>query len=363
MAGEASPKAPESHALLRSIWPELSVDELSIEKHYSQFLEYFDHEMTTINDNIDFFPIRSGNDICALIQEMSRLGVITRRQAVDIARQKVPGQQAPEDKLLRSIDIAVRLWLTVDISSSDFRCHDLLSWGSGQTLQDLVHSHFKDMKKTERKCLQTENRIDPHLTADFLSSNYGYMVSWTHNLADHLAIDWKYKVITIYEHKICLYNHLRFSGSSIVPQDVIEEAIDTLNLLFPFQDDTTKRFLLKHKKQFYGLGYCNRPRKLELEEYQYWRHRIADLGYILQGPAVGLQQLRLDKDGRNLLQFATFWIATAIGILTVVSIAVSVAAIVYGVKQYELALKQYELSVAEACLDPIARVQLAEFCS
>jgi hypothetical protein len=101
---------------------------------------------------------------------------------------------------------------------------------------------------------------------------------------------------------------------------------------------------------------------LELEDYYYWRHRVADLGHILRSPAIGLQQLRLDKEGNNMLQISTFWITAAVGVVTVISIAVAVGATVYGVKQYNLALRQYRLSVAEACLDPAAREQLGEFC-
>ncbi|RBR24529.1 uncharacterized protein FIESC28_02725 [Fusarium coffeatum] len=223
----------------------------------------------------------------------------------------------------------------MNLGASEIGRQDLLPWQDGQPLQELVYSHFK-------ACPSTEN----------LASNYGYAINWTHDLSDHLAIDWKYKEITVYEHKIHLFNHLRFPDNAIIPEDIVAEAIDTLNLLFPFQDDATKRFLDKEKKLFYGLGFCNRPRKLDLDDYTFWRDRIEDLGYILRQPAVGLHQLRLDKGGSNMLQISAFWITVVLGLVTLVSIAFAVGATVYGVKQYSISLKQYELAVAEACLDP-----------
>ncbi|KAF4951250.1 hypothetical protein FSARC_12977 [Fusarium sarcochroum] len=257
MANKRLSRSPESLALLRTIWPELCVDGSNFQKHYSHILEYFDNELNIIRDNGDFYAVQSAHSICTLIQEMKTLDVITRRQILSTARERIPRLPVADDKLLRSIDVAIRLWLTIDISSSNFGRDNILSWRSDQTLQDLIHSHFKDKRRT--KYPRTENRINPHLTAEFLNSNFGYTITWTHSLADHLAIDWKYKVITIYEHKICLYNHMRFPGSSIVPQDVIEEAVDTMNLLFPFQDDATKRFLSKKENNSMDLDTATDP--------------------------------------------------------------------------------------------------------
>ncbi|KAK4171870.1 hypothetical protein QBC36DRAFT_294930, partial [Triangularia setosa] len=152
----------------------------------------------------------------------------------------------------------------------------------------------------------------------------------------------KHRTITVYEHKIVLYNHLRFStASSFIPDSVLEEAIDTLNLPFLSQNDSPKRLLAKHKKLFYGLGFCNRPCKFSISDYSVWRSRITDLVFISKGAPVGIQQLWLDRTAENLLQFATFWIATAIGIFTLASITLGVASVVYAVKSYDNGLKQY----------------------
>ncbi|KAJ4007663.1 hypothetical protein NW752_010331 [Fusarium irregulare] len=350
----------ESEALLTAIWPEVSINASIVQKHYSTLLRYFEHELQTLHQNSDSFALSTSEDICKIIQLVQAIQTTTRQQIVQAVGHAFPGQLYNEDKLQRSVDFSIRLWSMMNLGSSESGHQSLIPWRDEQTIQDVVYAHFKTTQGVNRR--QFNSRINPYLTAENLATNYGYAINWTHNLANHLTIDWKYKEITIYEHKIHLCNHLRFPESAMIPEDIAGEAIDTLNLLFPFQDNTTKRFLDKEKKLFYGLGFCNRPRKLELDDYSFWRDKIEDLDYILRQPAVGLHQLKLDRGGNNMLQISAFWITTVLGLVTFVSIAFAVGATVYGVKQYNISLKQYELSVAEACLDPAAREKLKQFC-
>lgn len=75
---------------------------------------------------------------------------------------------------------------------------------------------------------------------------------WTSNLAEHLQIDEQSnpKTVTIYEHKIWLWNNIQASAKDsklrsqcVVPSAAIEEALDTHNLLFPFGDAATAKLL------------------------------------------------------------------------------------------------------------------------
>jgi len=368
MTTESPPQLPKNarnNGLVSVIWPDLRNTEYdhAQRKHYNRLFEYFERELSIMDDNVDFFAIACPLGIAPLISKLREIkGGLARAEAIDVAR-KVVGPGPSEDMVMRSVDLAVRIWLTLDVSSLALRRPGLLTWTSKQTLVEVVESHFANLEQEQCRNPLSDGDIDPELKAEHLVRYYGYAIIWTDNLASHLAVDWRHKTLAIYEHKITLYNHLRFPDTSIVPKDVLGEAVDTLNLLFPFQDDATKRFLAKRKKQFYGLGMCSRPRKLKLSDYSYWRSRVADLVYISSGPAVGLQQLRLSRKGDNLLQFATFWTATAVGLLTIVSIAIGVAATVYGAKQYDLAMKQYDISIFQLCLDPLAQERLSSVCS
>ncbi len=125
-----------------------------------------------------------------------------------------------------------------------------LIWPASVTLRTLVggwSSHplispHTDLKQTA----PNSARINATFTMACLVEQYGFRIYWTSNLAEHLSINWKFKIISIYEHKICLWNHVRSPGDSPgFPSSIHEEALDTLNLLFPFDDARTKSLLQK----------------------------------------------------------------------------------------------------------------------
>lgn len=366
---QKSPSFDDANFLLQ-LWPDLlsGKDRRVIHDStcYSRLLQYFWQEMTMIEESPESFAItKPATFVCLVagIQAIANRG-ISRKNALQVARELVVEEAPSEDQLMRSVDVAMRLWLTVDVSSFKSWRPGLLSWKPTETLSEVIQAHFKNLQHEQPFLTPAADyQVDSNLTAKFLVKYRGYNITWTDNLAAHLTIDWEYRTITIYEHKIYLDNHLKYPTSSLpIPGAVLEEAIDTLNLLFPFQVDSVKHFLAKHKKPFYGLGSCGRPRKLNISDYCYWRSRISDLSHIVAGPPVGLQQLRLHNKGENLLQFATFWTAIAVGTFTVASITIGLAALVYGMKQYELGLKQYQVSVYQLCLDPEAERRFPDLC-
>ncbi|KAH8885719.1 hypothetical protein GQ53DRAFT_828740 [Thozetella sp. PMI_491] len=350
----------------RKMWPGLMDDEFNTtSKHYVRLTDALENELATIEENPERFAFSSEDDLATLLNAFQASGEITKMDALQVAQGVLKRKQPIVDEMvLRSIEVVLRLWLTIDISSlKRWKDQDgLLLWRDNQHLNRLVSLNFEQISQDQGKPLGRDSTIDPELTAEALARNFGFTVEWTGNLTNHLKVDWKHRVITVYEHKICLYNHLRFKQNCPIPGNVLEEAIDTMNLLFPFQDAATKRFLAKHKKPFYGLGLCGRVRVLDLEHYSVWRGRLADLVYISRSPPVGLQQLRLDRHGNNALQFWTFWIATCVGILTLAGLGIGFASLVYTVRQYDIAVKQYEVSIIQLCLDPKAKAQLRNLC-
>ena len=169
-------------------------------------------------------------------------------------------------------------------------------------------------------------------------------------------------MVAVFEHKICLWNHLRFPSGSALPIEIVKEALDTLNLLFPYGDTATESLLRRHGKPF-GLGYCGRKRISSLNNLSCWRGSIERLQRKLEEPPSGLQQLALDRNRSNVLAFSTFWMATAVATLTIVGLGIGVVSTVYSKKQYDLALLQYQLSLAQACAAQDAGILLPGFCS
>jgi hypothetical protein len=353
----------EQLAIIRKIWPNLP-EQFFNEDDYRMFLEYVAFETATLERFQDAFAIRSLDETLALLPDLKSVSSMSKDDALRFVKQRFrSGSADDDDAVFRSIDLAIRLWLPLEIRSSNYRQFGRIvvlvtphvsrvDWKGNVSLKELVQNHFV---KPESDQSTSRTRIDPAFTMAYLVSVYGIRVYWTHNLADHLAIDWRNKVVTVYEHKICLFNHLHYAGESVLPKKVLEEALDTLNLLFPFLDGPTSEFLSRQGKPFDSLGYCNRPRLLEMDKYVYWRDKIEDLIDLFNEPPRGLRQLKLDRTGRNLMQFSMFWIAAIVAVLTVFSI-------VFGSVQTVYAIKQYKLAIAQACSVPGAASQLPQFC-
>lgn len=229
-----------------------------------------------------------------------------------------------------------------------------IEWPSELSLKDLVQSQFQSSHTDEWSNEKySKTQLDPSFTASSLVDICSIKIFWTHNLADHLNFDKRRRILTVYEHKICLLNHSKDADSPI-PQTILQEAIDTLNFLFPFGHGPTRKLLRREKKMpLYRLGFCDRARMLALADYDVWRARVANLVEVFNEPPRDLRQPLSDR--RNVMEWATFWIGMLVLILTLVSIAFGTVSTVYAIKQYELAL-------AQACVAEGAAELLSRFC-
>ncbi|KAK1991143.1 hypothetical protein LX36DRAFT_753767 [Colletotrichum falcatum] len=218
--------------------------------------------------------------------------------------------------------------------------------------------------------------INPRLTMSLLCSDYGYRVDWTDYLNEHLVVNTHTRVVSVYQHKVWLSAHLQSPGHCVLPQEVVGEALDTLNLLFPHSDEPTKSYLDRHGQPFYKLGLCGRERDLDLRSYRHWGGQIQELLQVLSGPRSGFRQLLPGKDQPNLVESVNFWIAVFVAGLTVISFVFGLVSVVYAKWSFdvgresldvsreslELTRLQYLLSVKQACLNSEEAKLLPEFC-
>lgn len=349
-------------SFVKQLWP--SIPEKHVQSsvtQYARLSQKLEHDLYALVENPDAFALRSPEDILSLVHDLQRMNNITREEALTCLCRLNPEIRTDDDECsLRTIRCAVNVWLHISMGHNA-HIRRPLEWRPGQSLKDAISSLFNENLAGQLKFDQQQLPVD--LTAASLVNHHGYSIQWTHDLTAHLSIDWKHKVLTVYEHKIVAYNHIRYGTSSLpVPDQLYQEVIDTLNLLFPFQDGATEKLLAKQSMTFHRLGFCNRPRKLLLNDYHYWRGQIYEFYEITQGPPIGIQQLFLDDDGKNLVSTFNFWIAVVVGLLTVMGMAIAIVALVYSIKQYWLGLKQYELSVAQACVDSSVRQLVPHLC-
>ena len=97
----------------------------------------------------------------------------------------------------------------------------------------------------------------------------------------------------------------------------------SLDLLFPFRDDTTVALLGTEEQRFHEEGPFEVTTTLSLLDFDHWRDRLLELHEeIFQSPPVSWSQLW--RDLRSPQQFCTFWIAIVIVLLTVFSTVASI---------------------------------------
>ncbi|KAH8653625.1 hypothetical protein BX600DRAFT_515881 [Xylariales sp. PMI_506] len=351
-------------SLCRSIWPNLPTEQYS-HSNYASALEFFELEARgLLSQQKD--PRRTGlRQLTSLINHLSQHADVFDSRDVAIVQVRACIESATNDAVAHYwLDLAVRAMFTIDVRSiipasrlySSSSPSTTIRWDQGLSLTEAINTFFGSNRAMSHK---PENcRILPSMSIPYLCKYRSYKVAWTSNLAEHLNINWRFKVITVYEHKVFLYNHLKNAQDPITPRAVLEEAIDTLNLLFPLNDPLTKRFLDRCGKTFHGLGYCGRPRAqcLDLGKFVVWQTNIARLMEIMDEQPTGLRQLALETDGSNLLPFLAFWVAIAVAILTILGLPFSIVSMYYAMKQYQLAL-------AQACSEPGSAANLAQFCA
>ncbi|KAI1326044.1 hypothetical protein F5Y16DRAFT_376189 [Xylariaceae sp. FL0255] len=350
----------EFSQLCRNIWPRLSTED-NLQRPLAGIFAYFLAQTEALRRRHADITV---SDVTAIIGHLTSQqdAMPSRKEYLEIVRSYLPSS-ASEAAVHSTGDRTLRMLLTLDVRVGSRSTEPIspvqtavIDWVGDDSLSEAIANHF--MSNSSNPSDMVTGRIDPSLSLPYLCSYRGFRIFWTSNLSEHLSINWKSKIVTVYEHKAFLWYHLRNSGNPIIPRPILEEAIDTLNLLFPLCDDLTRKFLAQNGKEFQDVGYCSRPRDmcLDLGKFHVWRDRVAELAGIMNEDPKGLKQLLLEKDGRNLLPFVTFWVAIAVAFLSLVNIPFTVVSMLYTVKQYQLAL-------AQACADPSMQDVLPQYCS
>ncbi|KAF2023646.1 hypothetical protein EK21DRAFT_80376, partial [Setomelanomma holmii] len=246
----------------------------------------------------------------------------------------------------RSLELSLRLWLTISIPSSDihvgpvFAGERSIEWDANISLDTLLRPYFISYERLDTPT--SHIKIDPAFTVAYLVNTCGLRLRWTDNIAEHLKLDLGRVSLTVYRHKICLIYHLNDQQSFPISGDLLEEMLDTVNLLFPFGDAATKQLLSKEgQRSMYSLGSCNRSRKIELNRYRYFREELEHLIDFFQGSPRTWKQLAFDR--RNKLEWSAFWVGvmgTILALVSLISLPCTIIQTIYSIKAYNLAVAQ-----------------------
>ena len=328
--------------LVRRIWTSDSADLCNDEAAIcAAFVRHVKDESLTIKHHEHCFAtctLDEITDLIGMLQDMSS------RPLTDIVEEKRKHViNIDEASIQRTLELCIRLWLTINVNTravavggTSYR-EQTLDWSNQISLLDLTSKAF--IKNAKSSTRHGGPNIDGIFTAHYLVNSCGLEVAWTNYLTDHLRLDASRRVLLIFRHKPYLNLQCDRSVPGPVSRDVYSEALDTLNLLFPFGKASTKQLLIKHDgRDFYDFGMCGRKRVLDLERYEYWREELEALLEIFESPPRTWRQLAVDR--RNKLEWSAFWVTVMVAFLTLVSIPCSIIQAVYSVKSYHLALAQ-----------------------
>ena len=315
---------------------------------YASYFRYFQWTLSVLawpKGIIDSeqFALKTYGDLARTVRCMETNIGLSRLMIAEKLRDGLP--KSSQGQILRSMDLAARLWLTLHVRSRDFPV--------GPSLSDITETQWMDrmsLQNMVQECFQPSTysiepyaaRIDTAFTVKNLRKLCRIKIQWTANLRDHLDYDRSTGTLHLFPHKICLISHLE--SNDVLPKDLVAETLRTLDLLFPFGEESTQKYLAESGQDFYRTSSRDLSRATDFGEFRYWRRRLVELhGLFHQAPRSVLQMWH---DRRNPIQWWTFWLAVVIALLTVLFGVISSYT---GFQQVALAEKAYQLSVLQAC--------------
>jgi hypothetical protein len=331
-------KPNEKSAIIKRFWP--TAGSTPTLHDDSALFDHLKNEVNLIKHHKERFSVDSLGGVINLIDTLKQ----TSSKPLSGLIQGLSGTclDADEKAIQRSLELCVRLWLTININSPSLAVGPTypleipLAWERNSSLNDLIQRRWEN---TGGRKLKQESQIDDTFTAAYLVNVCGMTLQWTEYLSDHLTTDPQRKVLTLYKHKAYLRNRLKSKEENPLPREIIEEALDTLNLLLPFGDSATKQLLTRHGQlAIYQLGNLGRERDLDLCAYGYWREELETLAVLFSRPPRTWKQLATDR--RNLTEWAAFWVTAMVAVLTLVSIPCNLIQATYSVRAYNVAVAQ-----------------------
>ncbi|CAI6339877.1 unnamed protein product [Periconia digitata] len=232
-------------------------------------------------------------------------------------------QQRPTDVRVRmaegSARLVARLISMVDIGPLPYGIQGRapIPWDNEDwDLRTLLGQYFEE-SSTDPEGIKFEEEF----TAFNLRRFSGLRIQWSNNLANHLRL-------MDNDTTLCIFHHvafLRYQNSTIFPDGLAKETLQTLALLFPRYNKSTRRWLLSERSSSRDTIYldqellnCERlmPEERCAEKFKFWRDELITLKEKFEKPrSTSIVQFWYDR--RNKVQWYTFWVAVLVLCLTI----------------------------------------------
>ena len=307
--------------------------------HHDSYLKFF---RETVLDSLygltpsgdRHFVMQTYKDLAKVVTCLENHSDSSRSQIAEKLAADFP--TSSEAQRLQSVELVAHLWLTIYVRSRTYPVAPLradttvVEWNDTASLKKMVQDNFTvpDLQRP------AEMPIDAKFTLEKLRKLCGIKVQWTDNLKDHLRYDQSTANLHLYPHTVCLLKH-KEKSCEVIPKDLIDETVKSLDLLFPFQEEKTQVFYRPDSSY-------SQPRATDFSEFRYWRKRLLELDGIFKQAPRNFYQMLVDR--RNPLQWWTFWIAVTLLLLTIFFGILTTYA---GFRQIALAEELYDLTVLQ----------------
>lgn len=177
------------------------------EESLVQYFQYYEEELRLLRVGTSPSTWEAGHlaateheDIIEIVQLLQQNRTEMKRVVQDKLAVRFP--QANSACLERSIDLALRLWLLLNVRSLQFQSlrplASCVQWQSATTLDAFVTNLFPSSRW---EVSAKESRLDVHFTAVAMVDICGIRIHWTPSLQDHLLLDRRRRILHIFPHK------------------------------------------------------------------------------------------------------------------------------------------------------------------
>lgn len=277
---------------------------------------YFKECTRALIDSGRYIAIRKHEDIVEIAAQLQ--AGFTKAEIKDIIRTKLTSPHKNEDEILEnSVNLVSTLLLMIHCGtfSYGFSGRTELQWVQG-SLKQHVANYFAEPPKLNHERVKLEKGF----TGPNLGRIAGLEIVWTDNLIDHLRMSDDDTKVHIFHHATFLECQ-QHNQKSLLPDGVAQETLETLKLLFPKSDPETKKWFLKEAapvevdNRAMQCGQLGSDRR-KIENFKFWRDRLVTLKQVFD-EAQPKTISQWWNDGRNGVQWYTFWVAVMVLVLTI----------------------------------------------
>jgi hypothetical protein len=197
-------------------------DTIKLEEYVSYFLYYNNTcralYLGAIRTESMAIALQTHEDILDLVGEIWSLGAanpnFNRPQLTDLLVQCGQFKQQPLFKINNSVNLALRLWVTIRIQDIDFSpASRTIQWDDSSSIKDFILRSFPGPRLQGSNALGT--MLDSNFTALNLIRICGVRIEWICQLEDHLKFDTERRILMIYCLAGCLQDHLDRSAEDL----------------------------------------------------------------------------------------------------------------------------------------------------